>query len=141
MLTPVKSLNSSATRPIAADCFDARGRHIKLARVSLCVGDQFGHAVDRDRRVHNQHTWRLHQACDRHDTHEVEIEIAVQRRVDRVRLRDQENRVAVRRCIDDVLGREIATRSRLILDRELLTEALEKMLAGRSAMSVGSPAA
>jgi hypothetical protein len=64
-------------------------------------------------------------SCDRRDVaDEIEIELVVERRVDRVRCACQEQRVAVRRRLHDRLGTDIAGGARPVLDDELLTETL-----------------
>ena len=68
-------------------------------------------------------------ARDRRDVaDEIEIELVVERRVDRVRRTDQEERVAVRRRTHDRLGGDIATGARPVLDDEWLAEPLRQPL-------------
>jgi hypothetical protein len=55
---------------------------------------------------------------------EIEIEIVVKRRIDRVRRTDQEQRVTVRRRENDRLGGDIAACARPVLDDEWLAEPL-----------------
>ena len=68
-------------------------------------------------------------ARDRRDVaDEIEIELVVERRVDRVRRTDQEERVAVRRRTHDRLGGDIAAGARPVLDDEWLAEPLRQPL-------------
>ena len=64
-------------------------------------------------------------ARDRRDVaDEIEIELVVERRVDRVRRAGHEKRVSVRRRTHDRLGGDIGTSTRPVLDDELLAEPL-----------------
>src|SRR5215468_1183361 len=66
---------------------------------------------------------------DRRDVaDEIEIELVVERRVDRVESTDQEQRVTVGRGTHDRLGGDIAAGSRTVLDDERLTEPLRQPL-------------
>ncbi len=69
------------------------------------------------------------QARDRCDVaNEIEIELVVECRIDRVRRTDQEQRVAVRRRTHDRLGGDIAAGARPVLDDEWLAEPLRQPL-------------
>ena len=59
---------------------------------------------------------------------EIEIEVVVKRRIDRVRRTDQEQRVTVRNCAHDRLGGDIAAGTRPVLDDEWLAEPLRQPL-------------
>src|SRR5262249_33712566 len=59
---------------------------------------------------------------------EIEIELVVERRVDRVESTDQEQRVAVGRGTHDRLSGDIAAGARTVLDDERLTEPLREPL-------------
>ena len=77
-------------------------------------------------------------ARDRRDVaDEIEIELVVERRVDRVGERDQEQRVAVRRRAHDRLGADIAAGARPVLDDEWLAEPLRQPLADQARDDVG----
>ena len=71
---------------------------------------------------------------------EVERELAVKRHVDGVRGRGHQQRVAVRRLIDHVFGRDVAGRAGLVLDDHLLTEALGQRLREAPRQDVGRAA-
>ena len=80
-------------------------------------------------------------ARDRRDVaDEIEIELVVERRVDRVRRSDQEERVAVRRRAHDRLGADIAAGARPVLDDELLAEPLRQPLTDQARDDVGRAA-
>ena len=82
-----------------------------------------------------------HDARDRRDVaDEIEIELVVERRVDRVRRADQEERVAVRRRAHDRLGGDIAAGARPVLDDEWLAEPLRQPLTDQAREDVGRAA-
>jgi hypothetical protein len=78
------------------------------------LGDRFGgkHWFDQhDKRpAHDSRDWRY--VAD-----EVEIELFIERRVDRVRRIDQQERIAVRRCPHDRLRANIGATARTVLDK------------------------
>src|SRR5215217_2008605 len=77
-------------------------------------------------------------ACDRYDVAEkIEIEFFVKRHVDRRRCSDQQEGVAVRRCIHDHLRTDIAPGSRPVLSEKLLTEPLRQPLTYQTGGDVG----
>ncbi len=80
-------------------------------------------------------------ARDRRDVaHEIELEIAVERRVHRVGRDRHQDRVAVRRGLGDVFGADIAGGARPVLDHELLAEPLRQMLPREPRDGVGCAA-
>ena len=80
-------------------------------------------------------------ARDRRDVaDEIEIELVVERRVDRVRSRDQEERVAVGGRTHDRLGADIAAGARPVLDDEWLAEPLRQPLTHQARDDVGRAA-
>jgi hypothetical protein len=80
-------------------------------------------------------------ACDRRDVaDEVEIEIAVERHVDRVNRTNKEQRVTVRRRPHDNLGADIGGRAWPVVDDKWLAEPLRQPLAYQSRYDVGSAA-
>ena len=81
--------------------------------------------LGRKRRVHLHDERPTHEARDRRNVaNKVEIEIFVECRIDEVRGCDQEERVAVRRCLGDGCGCDVGPGAGPVLDDELLTEAL-----------------
>ena len=80
-------------------------------------------------------------ARDRRDVaDEIEIELVVERRVDRVRERRQEERVAVGRRTHDRLGANIVAGARPVLDDEWLAEPLRQPLSHQAREDVGRAA-
>ena len=74
-------------------------------------------------------TRRADDARDRRDVaDEIEIELVVERRVDRVGRSDQEQRIAVRWRTHDRLGGDIGAGARPVLDDEWLAEPLRQPL-------------
>jgi hypothetical protein len=74
--------------------------------------------------MHDHHARHADNAGDRSNiANKIEIELVVQRRVDRVVAPGHEQRIAVRRCAHDRLGADIAAGSRSVLDDEWLAEA------------------
>ena len=79
--------------------------------------------------LHHHDVWHAADARDRRDVaDEIEIELVVERRVDRVVASDQKERIAVRRRAHDRLGGDIAAGARPVLDDELLAEPLRQPL-------------
>jgi hypothetical protein len=111
---------------------------VDLARISLGVGNKLGDALDRHRRINLQHRRRLHDACNRHNAfYEIEIEVGIKRSVDRVRLGDEKQRVAVGVGVYRRLGGDVATGTRPVLDDQLLAEPLRQPLADEACADVG----
>src|SRR5262245_30188751 len=79
--------------------------------------------------MHRHDVRHVVQGRDRRDVaDEIEIELVVERRVDRVKSTDQEQRVAVGRGTHDRLSGDIAAGARTVLDDERLTEPLREPL-------------
>jgi hypothetical protein len=80
-------------------------------------------------------------SCDRRDVaDEIEIEFVVERRIDGVRRGRQKQRVAVRWCLHDRLGADIAAATRPVLNDEWLAQALRQPLTHQACEDVGRPA-
>src|SRR5258708_407076 len=100
-------------------------RYVDLARICLGIGDELWNCFGRNRRMYYHDEGVAADGCDRRDVaHEIEIELVVERRVDRVSRACQEQRVAVRRRLHDCLGGDIGGSARPVLDHEWLAEAL-----------------
>src|SRR3954447_14230532 len=81
------------------------------------------------------------QARDRRDVaNEIETEVVVKRRIDRVRRTDQEQRVTVRSCMYDRLGGDIAAGARPVLDHKWPPEPLGQPLTDLTREDVVRPA-
>ena len=84
---------------------------------------------------------RADDACDGHNVaREVEIELVVERRIDRVSVSDQEQRIAVRCRAHNNLSADIAISASPILDDELLAEPLRKPLPHQASCDVSRAA-
>ena len=109
--------------PVAGRC------HVELAGIGLGIGDQLGDGLDRQRGMHHHDVGEANDARDRlHLLDEIEIELVVERGVDRVRRSDQQQRVAVRRGPQHLLGGDIGAAARPVLDDERLAEFFRKPL-------------
>src|SRR5262245_1051890 len=70
---------------------------------------------------------RVGDACDGHKIpDEIEIELFIEGRVNRVGRRGEEQRIAVRRRMGDCLCCDVGTTARSVLDKELLAEPLRQ---------------
>ena len=117
---------------------NAGRRHVDLARIGLGIGDELGNRLGRNRWIDHHDEGRADDARDRRDVaDEIEIELVVERRVDRVRRQDQEQRIAVRRRAHDRLGADIAAGARPVLDDEWLAEPLRQPLTHQARDDVG----
>ena len=80
-------------------------------------------------------------ADNRHDVaDEVETEIGVERRIDRMRGHDLQQRVAICGCLRDRLGSNVAAGAGAVLNDELLAEAIRQPLTHQARLDVGRPA-
>jgi hypothetical protein len=76
-------------------------------------------------------------SCNGRDvTDEVEIELVVERRIDRAAERDQEQRIAIWSRFHDRLGADIAAGSGPVVDDKLLAEPLRKPLSQEARVDV-----
>jgi hypothetical protein len=108
----------------------AAGPHVDLGRISPGIGDELGNGLGRNGWVDQHHIGRAKQSRDWRDVaNEIEIKLFVERRVDRVPGRGQQQRVTVGRRSDDDLGGDIAAGPSTVLDHERLTEPLRQPLA------------
>jgi len=72
--------------------------------------------------------WRAMLPAGAMSRRKLNLSLVVERRVDRVGRTDEEKRIAIRRSAYDRLGRDIAARTRPIVDDELLAEPLRQPL-------------
>src|SRR5262249_60382660 len=80
----------STRRPRA----DARRCHADLARIGLSVSDELGNGFGRNRWIDLEDEWSADHPRDRRDVAEKnEIQLVIERRVDRVGWRGQEKRI------------------------------------------------
>ncbi len=103
--------------------------HVDFARIGLGIGDELGDRLGRNRWMHQDDHRDADDAGDRGDVaDEVEIELVVERRIDRIGDGGEKQRVSVRLRIHDGLGAEVAAGSRPIFDDEILAEPLGQPL-------------
>jgi len=108
---------------------DASRRHADLARIGLGISDKFRNGLGGKRWI--DHHDKGHPDDSRHRcnvAYEIEIELVVERCVDRVGIGDKEKRIAVRRCIHDRLGADVAAATRAIVDNDGLAEPFRQPL-------------
>src|SRR5262249_26198957 len=100
-----------------AHASDALGAVIDLARIGLGMGDEFRNRVGRNRWMYLHDAWCTGDArdwCDIAD--EIEFELLVERRVDRVRRAEKEERVTICGRTHDRFGSDIAAGARPVVD-------------------------
>jgi hypothetical protein len=120
---PGHHLEQFASHMCAAS--DTNRRHADLAWIGLGVGDELGNRLSRDRWIYRHDIWCADDVSDWRDiAKEIEAELIVERRVDRVRRNDPKERMAVGGRAHDGLGRDIAASAGSVLDDEGLTEPL-----------------
>src|SRR5262245_48778096 len=108
---------------------DTTRRHGELAGIALGIGDKLGNRFGRNRWIYYHDEGEADDAGDRRDVADkTELEIFVERRVDRVRGTYHEQRVAVRWRAPDRLGGNIAGSPWPALDDEWLAEPLRQRL-------------
>jgi hypothetical protein len=106
---------------------NARRAETDLARIGLGVGRELGNRLGRHRGIDHHHEGEADEASDRRDVaQEHEIELVVERRVDRVRRAGDEERVAVRRRPHHHFGADIVAAPWAVFDHELLAQPLRE---------------
>jgi len=89
--------------------------------------------------MHEKDHRNADDTADRRDVaDEIEIELLVERGVDRVRYAGEQERVSVGRRIHDQFGADIAGGTRPVLDDERLAEPLREPLADQACSDVGA---
>ena len=117
---------------------DARRRHVEFTGIGPGVGDELWNCIGRHRWVHHQDVGEPDNARDRRDVAgEMETQLVEQRRVDRVEETDHEQHVAVRRCVHDRLGGNIASRAWLVLNDKRLAKPLREPLTHETHGDIG----
>src|SRR5262245_2596933 len=103
------------------------------------VGDEFGDALDWNRKIYLHGKCATADARDRRDVaDEIEVELVVERRADRMCGKDKQQCMAVSRRTYNRLGRDIRTLARPVLDDEWLAESLRQPLGNQARRDVGS---
>jgi len=91
--------------------------------------------------MHHHDVGHDHNAGDRRDVaDEIEVELVIERRVERVRRNGHEERIAIRCRTHDRLRGDITAGARPVLDDELLAEPLREPLADQACDDVGAAA-
>ena len=110
---------------------------LMVAGVGLGVSDELGDGLGRERRVHRHDVGYPANTADGSDVAaEIKAELVVERCIDGIRDRDEQQRVAVGRSIHHRCGSNIAGRSGAVLDHEALPEPLRQPLSDQSAEDV-----
>src|SRR5262245_38267499 len=105
------------------------------------MGDEFGNRLRRKRWVDLQGESLAANARDRRDVaDEIEIELFIERSVDRIRTSDQKQRVAIRWRTHDGLGGNIRTGTGPVLDDKWPAEPVRQPLPKQAPDDIG-PAA
>jgi hypothetical protein len=108
-------------------------RHIDFVPIIFGIGDEFGYRRGRNRGMNLHNIRNAADTCDRSDVaDEIEVELVIERRVDRVRRGDQKERVAIRGRSHDRLSADIAAGPRPILNDERLDKPLRQPLADQA---------
>src|SRR5262249_35252500 len=116
-------------------------RNVDLAWISLGISDELGDRLGWDRWMHQHDVRHDNDAGDRRDiTDEIEVELVVERRVDRVGRVDQEERIAIRGRTHDRLRGDITAGARSVFYDKLLTKSLREPLADQASDDVGAAA-
>ena len=111
--------------------------HADGSGVGLGVSDELGDGLGRERRVHRHDVGHPANTADGSDVAaEIKAELVVERCIDGIRDRDEQQRVAVGRSIHHRCGSNIAGRSGAVLDHEALPEPLRQPLSDQSAEDV-----
>ena len=115
---------------------DAGGGVIELAGLRLGVGEQFLRRMHRQFRIDGEHIGAGGEDRDRHEIlHRVE-RLLVEPRIDRMRDRDDEERVAVGRGLGGEIGADHAAGAGAIVDEDLLAEVLAELVGDDAADDV-----
>jgi hypothetical protein len=116
-------------------------RHGDLAWIGLCVRDEFRNRAGGHCGIDQHCHWFATESCHGEDVlKKVEIEPVIERCVDRIRSRNEEQGLTIRRGPHDRFRCKIAARTRSILDEEGLTEPLRQPLAHEPSEGVGRAA-
>src|SRR5262245_3101840 len=107
--------------------------HIDLVWVGPCVGNKVREGLGWNRGINLDNKRHATDARDRYDIpQEVEFEILMQRRIDRVRWTSQKQCVTVRRRVHDRLSANIAAGTWPVLDDKRLTEPFRQSLSNEA---------
>jgi hypothetical protein len=124
---PVNIMNS--TPATWGGIADAGRRHVDPAGIGFGIGDELGNRLGRERGIDLHDEGTAHEAGDRSDVAgEVDVAVVVERSTERVGRGGKEQRIAIRRCVDDGFEADIAAGARTIFDDDWLAEPLRQRL-------------
>src|SRR5262249_23719448 len=104
---------------------DTARRHVDFAWVGLGIGDKLGNGVGWNRWVEHHDERHADDARHRRDVaYEIEVEVVIERHIDRVGRSNLQKRIAVRRRLQGCLSADIAGSARSVFYYELLAETL-----------------
>src|SRR5262249_6652923 len=119
-------------------CSGTAGCHIDPARIALGVGDELGDGPRGNRGVDLHDEGDADDGSDGRDiVDEIEAEIFIKRRIDRIARRDLKERVSVRKRYQSRVGADIARSPSAVLDDELVAETLREPLCHHARNDVG----
>jgi hypothetical protein len=111
------------------DRTDALRSQVDLSRVRLGIGDELGNGLRWKRRIDHHHIARAKQRGDRSNIANDSVgQVAVEAIVDRVRYRDEEQRVAVGRRSNRLGRADVSAAARSAIHDEGLPEPLREPL-------------
>jgi hypothetical protein len=114
---------------------------VELAGIGLGVGDKLGDGLGRNRRVDLHDQRHALDLADRRDVLlEIEVELFVERGVDRILRIDRHQRVAVGRHMGKGFGRDVAGGAGPGLDDELLVQPFRHEIRDQACDDVGGAA-
>jgi hypothetical protein len=115
---------------------------IDLVGIGLRIGDQFGHALRRERRMHHQRIRRIANHADRRKIlARIVAGILVERGADRQRAGvAEQQRVTVGIALGDRLGADRAAGAGAIVDHDLLAEQFAHLVGNGAADDRGTAA-
>src|SRR2546422_6335407 len=114
---------------------------VELARIAARVLEELAHAVDRRLRGDHEHVRAAAHERDRGEVLlRVERQRPVQRHVDRVGRRRDEERVAVGCALRDEIGADVASGAGLVLDDHRLSQGFREARAQGARGEIGDPA-
>src|SRR5208283_2373879 len=114
---------------------------VELARFGLGEGDQFVHVACRKRRVRDEDLRNEGDQADRHEVlFDVKRKMFVELRVDRVRGKREQDRIAVWRRLRDQIGAQDAGGTATVVDDDGLPQQRGKWLGYDARDNVGTAA-
>src|SRR5262245_49136589 len=119
--------------------YNGARRNVDFAWIGLSIGDELGDRLGRNRWMHHHDVGHDNNAGDRRDVaDEIEVELVIECRVERVRRSGHKELIAVRECTHDGLRGDITARAWPVLDDELLAEPLRQPLTDETRGDVGA---